>query len=518
MSLKAEVDWYHTPFTIGAAAPDYVGVGTDVTSLVKVDPGSGGQSLVLEYGRDQVTALAPTVAGRGSMVLDNVDRRFSPRNPSSPLYGAMKPARPVRITRTVETSGYSDLYSDIYSGDLNTFTLFVGNTDDNPINPDVVMKTASLSMVDGLAYFRGIDISTPLYAGIRTGEAIGYILDACGWPTALRSLDAGATVINWFWEDGTDALTALDKVLQSEGSPALLTMGTGGEVVFLDRHHRLTRTASITSQQTWNVDGGAEPVMDVPFEYDEAWRNIINTGLITVDVRTPREIEAVWTLEDAIGFAANETKTFTVSSSDPFRNAITPVSGTDYKISTGSLSAVSLSRTSGASTKITLTAGSGGAHITGLQLRAQPVQVAYTVQVTASDATSIADYGHRSYPNDLPWCNQYDAQAILNLAVAERKQPRPVVQAHFFIANSVKAHLLLTRDLSELISINEPETVLGDAGFYIESIAHDLSADFDHRITFGLEAVPPAGPVTAANIFLIGGGAGHQIGDGVLAS
>src|SRR5207344_1056948 len=323
------IDWAKTGAygagTYGSGS--YSGIDPDdvVTDLVR--PHSSVVSA--EYGRDQSTALAPTVAGRGSVVLDNSDKRFSPRNTASPLYGNLKPARPVTITRTAGAS---------------TYILFVGHTDDNPINPDVSSKTVQITLVDWLADFRAQNISTPLYAGIRTGEAIGYILDAAGWDASLRDLDSGSTVIPWWWEDNTDALTALEEVVRSEGPPALLTIGTSGEIVFRDRHHRLTDSASLTSQQTWWGKPGVEPTMQTGFTYDEAWKNIVNTGTISVDVRQPAALDAVWTLDSPIGFTAGETKTFIASASDPFMNAVTPVSGTDYNVTSGALSSVTLSR------------------------------------------------------------------------------------------------------------------------------------------------------------------------------
>lgn len=488
----------------------------DVTSLVRANNG-----VSLEYGRDQSTALAPTVSGRGTLTLNNQDRRFSPRNTTSPLYGYLKPARPVRITRSLLNLAYGDIYSDFYT-DLYTdsstdgYTLFFGHTDDSPINPDVDTKTVTLSLVDSLADFRGHTISTQLYAGVRTGEAIGYILDACGW-TGGRDLDNGSTVIPWWWVENQDALSALETLMRCEGPPALLTIGSDGSIVFKDRHHRILDAGSITSQGTWRGTFGIEPVMTVPFVYDDAWRNIINTGIVDVDVRTPQGLTEVWTSDSPIALTANEIKYITASSSDPFINAISPIDGIDYILLTGSLS-ISLSRTSGASTTITLAANASGAQINGLALRAQPVQTQHTVQVTASNDPSIYDYGPRSFPGDLPFCNQHDARAVLETAVAFRAQPLPVVTARFMVGNNLlRASRILIRDLSDRVTIVEPETNLNN-DFYVESIQHEFTSEYDHAVTLGLEAVPPDTTVTASNVFLIGGGVGHQIGDGVLAS
>lgn len=492
---------------------------SDVTDLVLRSRGG----ITAEYGRDQSTALAPTVSGRGQMMLNNIDRRFSPRNISSPLYGLIKPARPVTITRSVnyELGTYDDDYSDIYfsDDDLTTeYVIFHGHTDDTPINPDPKSKDVTVGMVDWLADFRGFNISTSLYQGIRTGEAIDVILDEVGW-TGGRDLATGATAIPFWWEEGTDALSALEKLVQCEGPPAMLTIGADGSVVFRDRHHRLTSAPSITSQGTWrHVRNGVDPFMSEPFVYDDAWRNIINTGQISVEVRTPGSLEVVWTLESPLGFTASETKTFIATTSDPFINAQTPENVTDYQIISGSISTVSLSRVTGASTTITITAGGGGAQINGLQLRANLIQTAYTIQVAASDASSISDYGPRSFPGDLPFCNEHDAQAVINTAVDIRSQPLPVISTRFVIGqDKEQAIQILGRDLSDRVTVVEAETVLDD-DFYIEQIAHDANSEYDHSVTVGLEAVPPDGAVTASNVFIIGGGVGHQIGDGVLAS
>lgn len=491
MTLKVEIDWYHTGFAPTSDPPDFVGSGVDVTALVRVDDAAGG-SIELGYGRDQITALAPTIAGRGSITLDNKDKRFSPRNSASPLYGFIKPARPVRITRTTggTGAGYGDTYGDTYEGASSvTYTLFYGYTDDSPINPDIESKTVTLTLVDGLAYFRGVNITTPLYSGIKTGEAIGYILDAVGWPTSLRNLDAGASVIRWWWEDGTDALSALDKVLRSEGPPALLTMGTAGEIIFLDRHHRLVDTPSLTSQATWNVSGGAEPVMNVPFTYDEAWQNIVNTGTVTVDIRQPGGLAEIWSSDTPISLGTGEQRVITASTTDPFYGAIIPVLGTDYTLLTGSVN-ITLTRTSGTSTGIVITAPSGAAILTDLKVRAYSVPVSHSLQVEVSDSSSITDFGQRSFPGDLPWCNEFDAEAVLETAVSSRAQPLPVVSTSFFIGTSgPRADALLARDLSERVTIVEPETALND-DFFVENFRHLLSADFDHVVGAGVEIVP----------------------------
>lgn len=485
--IFVEIDWAKSGFT------DYL---DDVSRDVIRPPG-----ISVAYGRDQTTALAPTVSGQGSFTLINalvntrnpaLGRKYSPRNPNSPLAGTLKPARPVRITRQLDGIDYA---------------LFNGHSDDTPLSPDRNSQTVSLTLVDYLADLRGQNITTQLHRGIRTGEAVAIILDAVDWPADARDLDAGATVIEWWWESNTDAFSALERLLRSEGPPAMLTVGTNDEIIFRDRHHRLTRPASLTSQGTWR-DSGIEPVITAEnFSYDESWGNIINSGNVSVDIRAPAELQPVWTSDTPITMSSGEQKILTVTATDPFLNAEVPVGttdpeaeGFDFVILSGSVS-VRLITDSGLSTGIELTAGAGGVAMSGLQLRAQPVQVAYTVQVLAEDADSIAEYGRRSFPDDLPWCGVADAQAVLDTAVAMRSRPLPIITARFQVGNKAsKAAQLLSRDLSDRVTVIEPETYT-DGDFFIESIAHDISSEFDHAVTFGLEAASPDFEVPADTAF-----------------
>lgn len=467
MTHRVRVDWAKDG-TFGTTGQDVV------TDQVR-------GALQASYGRDQASTVSVVVSGRGSVTLDNSSRRYSPRNTSSPLFGNLKPARPVVWERTV--AGV-------------THVIFRGHTDDSPINPDADSRTVAFSLLDGLAYFRGVTVTTELHEGIRTGEAIDIILDEVGW-TGGRDLDVGASVLPWWWEDGTDALEALQRVVASEGPPALLTMAADGSIVFRDRHHRLQRSASTTSQATWRGgDDDAEPVMARGFAYDDAWRNIVNDVRISVGEReVARERSVVWSTETTINIAASASRTIVLQASDPFRDAVTPQSGFDYQLLSGSLSSVTLSRTSGQSTTITLTAGAGGARMRGIQLRAWSVPVGRTYQVTAKDQTSVDDYGSRGLPSGMEpvWCSVYDAEALADLYVLQRKQPLPLLTVRFVCAleDSARLAALLARDLSDRVTVVEPETGVNGA-FFIESIAHEAVGVNSHEIVFGLEAAPSA--------------------------
>ena len=79
-----------------------------------------------------------------------------------------------------------------------------------------------------------------------------------------------------------------------------------------------------------------------------------------------------------------------------------------------------------------------------------------------------------------------------------RAEPLPIVTVRFVIGTDTpKATAVLTRDLSDLVTIVEPETVLND-DFYIESFTHQMTSEYDHEVVVGCELQPPAGTVTAS--------------------
>lgn len=436
------------------------------------------------YGRE--SAISGMVAGRGQLDLDNTDRLYSPRNIASPIYPNVKPARPVLWERTLPNG--------------STYTVFRARTDDQPINPDPNERRVQVSLVDSLADFRGTPITTEVYQGIWSGTAVNLVLDAYGW-TGARQIDQGATLIHWWWENGTDAFDALQKIVVSEGAPAMLTIDADGAVVFRGRHHRLTSARSTTSQQTWRGDDGApEPVMAPGFSYDDAWRNVVNRVTIEVPERTARARSELWSTDESIVLDPFEARTFVVSTSDPFIAAVPPVEGVDYEVMGGRIEPAALTRTSGASTSITLTAGSAGGMVQGLKLRGQPVQVVRTFTITETpddNGQSLNDYGTRDLPagSEPVWAGRLDARSIARLAVEERAQPLTLLTVRFVCGTGDDARLakLLAVDLSDRITVVEPESAAtGD--YFVESISHEIHSLAQHVITFGLEAAPPARP------------------------
>lgn len=149
------------------------------------------------------------------------------------------------------------------------------------------------------------------------------------------------------------------------------------------------------------------------------------------------------------------------------------MAGTDIITSGLGVPVVTLSRRSGQSTTLTITATAGDLTITHLQLRAVSVPVARTVDVAQSSSTSVSRHGLRTYSEDAPWAGRHDALAVATILLAQYAERRPIVQLPL-VSSDPDHHLqIVTRAISDLVTIVNSELGL-DADFHIETISHRL--------------------------------------------
>lgn len=457
---------------------DWDGLGFDTAKATTPIFDRGG-GITIRYGRDQARAFSPLAPGRATFEIDDRDGRYDPENDTSPLAADLHPGAPLLITDVRPDTG-------------ETVTLLRGYLDDYTVQPDLEQQSVPATSTDALARLRGERISTPLYAGLRTGEAIGLLLDAAGWPADLRDLDRGASVLPWWWEQDADAYEALTRLLDSEGPGSLVTVDGDGAIVFRDRHHRLTRSSSTTVQATFR-GRGVEPLIS-ELAYDHGWREIVNAVSFQVQVRAVSgELTVVGQARDTYHVPDGSTVGITVSGSDPFVAAVAPELGVDYTVVSGAVQ-VWLSRTSGQSTTVYVRAVAGAAVVTAVQVRAYPV-TAVTVQVDAEDAASVARHGRKSWPSgrEPVHASLWDAQSIAQVILGARAERLPTVRITLRGAgNPVRLVQQLTRDLSDRIRITAGRL---DGEFYIEQIEHTKVNAVEHVTVFGCERVvtQPAG-------------------------
>ncbi|MFJ9848569.1 carbohydrate binding domain-containing protein [Streptomyces sp. NPDC101150] len=428
--------------------------------------------LSFSYGRDQARSLSAIKPGEIQFELNNMSKDYSPDYSSSPLYGKVRPGRPVLVRATHNGHAY-----DLFRGYLDDFTL----------DPSRDKKSLTVSALDVLQKLADAQISTELFDSLQTGEAIGKVLDAIGWPTTKRDLDPGASTVRWWWEEGSNALDAVNKLVSTEGPPAFAYVSEAGNFVFRSRHHRFIRSASKTSQATFRGTG-SEPLFSEPMTYDIGWRDLVNDITVDVTERDPGEFGKVWTSDDVISLATGETREIKVQTDNPFYSAIAPVAGTDYTLLAGTVS-ISISRSSGQSLSIFITC-TAAAVIKGLSFRAVPVAAGRSYQVHVQDQTSINEHGIHSLDDlNLQWAGLNDAQGIAATILSLRSERLPIVTISLVNANATRTAQILGRGLSDRITIIENETSL-NSDFYIEQIQHNVGdVGHDHRVVFGCEKV-----------------------------
>lgn len=201
--------------------------GDDITCQIL----GNRSSIELSEGRDIPRALAAIVPSQASFEMLNTNRLYTPNNPASILYNKSATNSPIQVRAIFEGRYYI-----LYNGFIDDFKIH---------NELPNFSTIEISSFDVLGKMASTDISTGLYQNIRTGQAIGYILDEIDWPEGKRKLDYGSTVLDWWWEDDTNALDAIKHMISAEGLPAIAYVDDVGDFVFRDRHHRYISPESL---------------------------------------------------------------------------------------------------------------------------------------------------------------------------------------------------------------------------------------------------------------------------------
>jgi len=444
----------------------FTGTGEDITADVL----DGGR-WTFGYGRDQTRQLSPGSIGRAAFTLCNADRVYSPENTASPLNDFLQPGRRVQMDADFQGTDYP---------------LFRGRLDDFTVVPDRSNRTADFTVLDDLYTLQNRNLSTAVFAGQRTGTLINQILDEVDWPIGQRDLDVGGTFVPWWWIEGQDALSAIQDLVASEGPPAIAYIAPNGVFTFKDRHHRLIDPASVTSQAAFAARRVACDTAAVtgfsytdPFVYEHGWRDVVNTFDVTIPVYTPDPgPSVVVSLTDPFTIAGGDTVMIQLVSSGAFINAITPTtgppgSGADIIFTGAGALNRGLSRTSGQSTILTLTAV-GPKTILSVQLRATAVPQSGSARATEQDPGAVFDGIVKSYPVQITWSTFNDLEAVGDVVIGRYSTRKPIVKMRVVVCDDAHLTQILSRTISDRVTIRNGELGL-DGDFFVERVDHTIS-------------------------------------------
>jgi len=452
-------------------------------------------TITINRGRDQVRALAPPMAPVVTFTLDNGDGRFWPDNSSSPIYPNARDPHLLRVRATHTAVNYDQIVGLITEWKLD-------------YDAELVHVTA----VGGYQALAGKTVTTQLYKAIRTGTAIGHILDAIGWPTgaAARQIDLGATVMPWWWETNGGAFEALMRLVACEGPPARFDITADGKFLFEDRHNRLVNSAS---SSTTLRDTGAEPLMTRPFTVDAGWDSVINDVTIPTEPLSfdeiVREVVGVWTGSQLV-VGGDPPVIVTVNLDAPCPRIVTETltvgNGRLVKHGLGTPTGQVLDPVKAQTVQVQLSspAFEPDSWVTELTIVGFPLTVTEQVDVTFTDATSIAAYGSRGIPGglDAPFLDASTAAAIAQTYVQHYKTP--LAQVHVVVDGADNTRLLqqLSRDVSDRVTVVASEPGINRA-YFIEQITQEFELPLPWTTTtFGLEETPTP-LVASSEVFIL---------------
>jgi hypothetical protein len=163
--------------------------------------------------------------------------KYNAKNTDSPLYGKLRPMRPVRLEVVHDGMTYPRFYGFLRNGEAR---------------PGPRRGTAVLDCFDFLGWLGEEGAPRPVIASTgptTTGAAIGKILDAVGWTeAAMRDLGVGDALADFSADGSMTALDLLGELLASEQGHVHIT--GAGVVVYRDRHHwaGMATMATITDE------------------------------------------------------------------------------------------------------------------------------------------------------------------------------------------------------------------------------------------------------------------------------
>lgn len=467
---------------------DFDGLYDDVSNDVAGEPG-----IAIDTGKDGSRTLAPPKTVAADFELFNHEGTYSQERSDSPIYQLVVPGRGVLVEVDHGTEGVYDeddpYDADDYYDGLATFSLARTAIDDLTQETALGQQRVGLSTLGIEQLLLARTVTVAVMVNPRVDQCISALLDAAGWPSDLRDIAVSDTTLAYWWCDDREPWAAMLELLQSEGPGALWTDGSG-VLHFENRNYRTTTPRSDVSQASFFdqssglpsdydedddydaddfYDGVTSGLFFTALRYDPGYRDIRNRATYTIRTRSLASLGVVWTYGAALALGSGESVTLIARPTDPFQNAVTPASPTDFSVSGGTVS-VSLAATSGLVAFITIAATSGTPTVTGLQLRAQALAVVgeTTVANNVDASGSIARFSAipgQDIPRVLqvggwPEIGAAGAVAVCNAWVSRYMVPRPAVEIVLRNADGLHVEQILKRTVSDRITLYERNTGL----------------------------------------------------------
>ena len=242
---------------------------TDISSFVR--------SFAISRGRsDELSAFR---AGLLSFSVSNQDNRFNPSNTSSPFFDSansrtkIQPLKQVRVKATYDSTDYI-----IFRGFLDVVPVkFIAEGADSIVQFTAIdafrlfqnQTFQSIGWRVGRTGFTELGQTTRLgYADTQelSSVRVARILNAIGFPSALRSIDTGTKQVI-VQPLTTNVLSGLRECELAENGQFFIDKE--GKATFRNRAYKFTNTKATTVQATFDNSGSNLPYTDVALGFDD---------------------------------------------------------------------------------------------------------------------------------------------------------------------------------------------------------------------------------------------------------
>jgi len=432
---------------------------------------------MFRFGRGRDSELDHAPAGKCLISVRDTGGKYVPENTSSPLYGSLLPARPVRIRAQYKGTWYN---------------LYFGYLDDIQPHPIRTQNRAYLPCTDGFDQLSRACISMPLQVDQKSGQLFATALDRAGWSTTKRRLDSGIDVYPLVHAERQLCKEFLQKLETSEFG--FMYIGGDGYLNWEDRHHRL-KAPHITSQ--WIAKASLYKEIDPT----HSLVSVRNAVILTAQPKSKATaLTDLWKLQENKDkvpansplLAAGEMKVYyaTFADSNGVSNiagdVVAPVADTDY-LGNRAQDGSGENRTADITITTTILAGSAklevkntsatSFYLTLLKIRGKIYTDLGELQIESVDATSQAKYLYRDLKVDLPYYQSADImQGMADYQLSVRKEPIPGYVVSLEGGTDELMTQLLARELSDRITLQSAKYYI-DADFYINKIEMELGED-----------------------------------------
>jgi len=452
---------------------NYTGTYDDISSRVEITPG-----VTATRGRDPARSLGEPRIPAMQLVAMNDDRFFSNDFPGSPIYQKASTGRPIRwqwrggTDRPIDSASVNIDSPSVYIDGTVVAPLFTGFVDNISHQASYQDRRVTMRSLGALIRLKDRPKITNngVVTDITTGEAMDLLLDAVGWPADKRIISGTAVVLKHWWLDRADAYAEAVALYKTEGPGAALYEDEEGNIVFEGQLFRQTAARSLSVQANFQPDGTGIYFADP--QHEDGAQDIINVASYAVVTRQISAVKQIWSYGQTLTLLSDETRTFEVYLSDPWFSTVSPlVSGTDYTLSSGSITTATALPSGSAKLTVTMDAGPSGAVLTGLQARGQTYETITRTEVENSVDTSSSQTTYGVHARDVSGKAEIDpnvAVSICDTTVQRYAEPRAVNHFAKVGYNDQVFAQILGRRISDRIHYREPQTGQ-DIDAFIES-------------------------------------------------